>query len=159
VSKFLLKLLVKILKVLPNSEIYLNLKIKTPFYSFPLSAQPIPFGLLAHPAPPTSLFLLHCAGPLHPGLSLPSSARLAHAHPWRISRNTFLLSEGAYHGTRRPSSSSTCTDLERTQPPPAAGFMPPPWPPLTTSAEEKKTSRRLLHSPIKRRPLRSSTLR
>jgi hypothetical protein len=39
VSKFLLNLLVEILEVLSNSEIYLNSKIKT-FLFFSLSAQP-----------------------------------------------------------------------------------------------------------------------
>jgi hypothetical protein len=37
VSKFLLNLLFEILKVLPNSEIYLNLKIKTLLIFFLLS--------------------------------------------------------------------------------------------------------------------------
>jgi hypothetical protein len=50
-SKFLLNLLVEILKVLPNSEINLNLKIKTLliFFFFPME--------LAQPAMPAHSFL------------------------------------------------------------------------------------------------------
>jgi hypothetical protein len=50
VSKFLLNLLVEILKVLPNSEIYLNLKIKTLLiFFFPMElAQP---AAMAHSFP------------------------------------------------------------------------------------------------------------
>jgi hypothetical protein len=72
VSKFLLNLLVEILKILLNSEIYLNSKIKTLLFSFRLSAQP------AHSAfwptrphrPPSSSFTM----PAHSflGYRLPS---------------------------------------------------------------------------------------
>jgi hypothetical protein len=61
VSKFLLNLLVEILKVLPNSEIYLNLKIKTLFIFLPFISPADPFWSF---------------GPLGPtGLPLPSSLR------------------------------------------------------------------------------------
>jgi hypothetical protein len=78
VSKFLLNLLVEILKVLPNSKIYLNLKIKTLFIpSLYQPSQP----LLAHPTPPASLFLLHCAAPLLPGLPPPFAGPLGPRAP------------------------------------------------------------------------------
>jgi hypothetical protein len=69
VSKFILNLHVEILKVLPNSEIYLNLKIKTllifpveisparpgrrtsPLLSGLLPSSPSPAGLRATPVP------------------------------------------------------------------------------------------------------------
>jgi hypothetical protein len=57
VSKFILNLHVEILKVLPNSKIYLNLKIKT-LLIFPMEISP------ARPG--------RCTGPLLSGL-LPSS--------------------------------------------------------------------------------------
>jgi hypothetical protein len=48
-SKFLLNLIVKILKVLPNSEIYLNSKIKTLLiFSLWKSAQPTQAAVPAH---------------------------------------------------------------------------------------------------------------
>jgi hypothetical protein len=109
VSKVLLYLLVEILKVLPNSEINLNSKIKT-LFSFPLPTQPIPVILLAHPAPPASLYLLHCVSPLLPG-------------------NTFSLSEGTCHRTHRPSSSTSRTEPEhasRHQQPASRHPQPPP---------------------------------
>jgi hypothetical protein len=113
VSKFLLNLLVEILKILPNSEIYLNSKIKTLFIFLPFVSPPGPFGLLAHPAPPASLFLLHYAGPLLPRLPPPFTWPSRSINPWRISGNMFSLSEGAYHGTRQPSSSFSRTKVER----------------------------------------------
>jgi hypothetical protein len=152
VSKFLLNLLVEILKVLPNSKIYLNSKIKTLFIFLPFISRAGPFGILAHLAPPTSLFLLHCADPLLLGLPPPFARPDRPIHPWRISGNMFSLSEGACHKTCRPSSSSSHTEAKRAsrrwQP---ASCRPHGHP--TTSAEEEKTPRHLLlHSPIKRRP-------
>jgi hypothetical protein len=100
VSKFLLNLLVEILKVLPNSEIYLNSKIKTLFIFLPFISPVGPFGLLALPAPPASLFLLHYASPLLLGLPPPFARPSLPINPWHISQNTFSLSEGACHETR-----------------------------------------------------------
>jgi hypothetical protein len=61
--------------------------------------------------PPSSFFTASAHSFL--GCRLPSSARLAHVRPWRISGNMFSLSEGTCHGTHRLSSSSRRTKPER----------------------------------------------
>jgi hypothetical protein len=85
VSKFLLNLLVEILKVLPYSEIYLNSKIKTLFISPPFIN---PVGLD------------RCVGPLLPGLPPPFTRPSRPINPWRISGNTFSSLIRAFHPRR-----------------------------------------------------------
>jgi hypothetical protein len=97
VSKFLLNLLVKILKVLPNYEFYLNSKISTLFIFLPFISPASPFSLLAHPASPASLFLLHCASPLLPGLPPPFAQPI---NLWRIPQNTLSSLIRAFHPRR-----------------------------------------------------------
>jgi hypothetical protein len=113
VSKFLLNLLIKILKVLPNSEIYLKLKNKSLFIPslYQLSWPLLAFWPTRPHRPPSSFFTALPHSFL--GCCLPLLTRLARACPWRISGNTLSLSEGACHGTRRPSSSSSRIEPER----------------------------------------------
>jgi hypothetical protein len=78
VSKFLLKLLVEILKVLPNSEINLNLKIKTLLIFF-YGISPAHYaGLLLPGLPPSSP---GPAGPCAASMPHPVSASIVGKHP------------------------------------------------------------------------------
>jgi hypothetical protein len=70
VSKFLLNLLIEILKVLPNFKFYLNLKIKTLFIFLPLSAHPAQAAVPAHSFPGCHLPSSDSVGPLTLGVFL-----------------------------------------------------------------------------------------
>jgi hypothetical protein len=85
VSKLHQNLLVEILKVLPNSEIYLNLKKNLSI--FPLSTQPAiqPFWPNHPPACPSSPPFHHAGPPLPQAASL---GRPSRPNLWRIPQNT-----------------------------------------------------------------------